>query len=235
MKKLFYFIMAMACFACADAQTVGIGTTTPNTNSILDIFSASKGVLIPRINDTANVTNPLEGMMIYNKNTKAPFFHDGNKWLSLGGRFPTPPQTTTGGSITYQVSAPGFNSTEMTVYSAQVGIGLGVSQPNPPSASSASEFVFTKELDVNSMGFQLASLQGTLCTEIEFKFYATGSAIPYLSYKFKNVYFTGYSVSSGGDRPSEAVSVNYKNYGFKDWVNNVSFGYDVVTHAVTSY
>jgi type VI secretion system secreted protein Hcp len=181
------------------------------------------------------VAHPLAGMMIYSKNTKAPFFHDGNKWLSLGGRFPAPPQTTAGGNITYQIIGPGFNGAELPVYSAQVGMGFGVSQPGPPSPSSASEFVFTKQLDANSMGFQLATLQGTLYADIEFKFYATGSAVPYISYKFKNVYLTGYSASSGGDTPSESVSVNYKNYGFKDWVNNVSFGYDIVTHAVTSY
>lgn len=88
MKKLIYLIMAMACIAFADAQTVGIGTTTPNNNSVLDIFSTNKGFLIPRINDTLNVSNPLEGMMIYNKNIKAPYFHNGNQWLSWEPGFP---------------------------------------------------------------------------------------------------------------------------------------------------
>lgn len=225
---------AMTCMAWANAQSIGIGTNTPNNNAVLDIFSANKGVLIPRIIDTNNVSNPLEGMMIYNKNTKAPFFHDGDKWLSLGGRIP-PPAVALGGSITYRVSAPGFNGLEMPAYSAQVGVGIGVSQPSPPSLSTASEFVFTKQLDYNSKGFQQATLIGILYPEIEFKFYASGSAVPYLSYRFQNIYFTGYSISSGGDLPSEAVSVNYKNYGYKDWVNNVSFGYDVVTHTSTAY
>lgn len=85
------------------------------------------------------------------------------------------------------------------------------------------------------MVFQLACLQGTLFSNVEFKYYASNSSIPYLSYKFQNVYFSGYSVSSGGERPIESLSVNYKIYGFKDWVNNVSFGYDVVTHTLTAY
>jgi hypothetical protein len=234
MKKFFYSLIAMTFISCANAQTVGIGTTTPDNKAILDIFSPTKGVLIPRINDTSNVTNPLEGMMIYNKNTKAPFYHNGSQWLSLGGRFPSSQQTT-GASITYQVSAPGFSGGELPVFSAQVGSGIGVVQPSSTSASSTSEFIFTKELDVNSMGFNLATLQGTLCTNIEFKFYASNASVPYLSYRFQNVYFSGYSVSSGGERPIESISVNFKNYGFKDWVNNVSFGYDVVTHSLTSY
>ncbi len=233
MKKLFYFIMAMACIACADAQSVGIGTPTPNTNSILDITSVNKGVLIPRINDTSNVSNPLEGMIIYNKNTKAPFFHDGKQWLSLGGRVPT--QAAAGATITYQVVAAGFNGIEMPAFSAQVGAGFGVNQPSPPGASSASEFIFSKQLDINSPALQQATFKGTLFSEIEFKFYASNAVVPYISFRFQNVYFTGYSISSGGDLPTESVSVNYKNFGFKDWVNNISYGYDVTTHTPTSY
>lgn len=231
---MLYFILTLACVASADAQTVGIGTPTPNANAILDITSTSKGVLIPRINDTTNVTNPLEGMVIYNKNTKAPFFHDGNKWLSLGARLPLA-QGATGASITYRVVAPGFNGIEMPAFSAQVGAGFGLSQPSPPSSSSASEFIFTKQLDINSPGFQQATFLGTVFPDIEFKFYAMNAAVPYMSLRFQNVYFTGYSLSSGGDLPSESVSVNYKNFGFKDWVNNVSYGYDVVTRTITAY
>lgn len=46
---------------------VGIGTTTPDKSSILDIVSSNKGVLIPRMT-TANrdiILNPSEGLIIY--------------------------------------------------------------------------------------------------------------------------------------------------------------------------
>lgn len=228
----------MAFIAGANAQAVGIGTTTPNPNSVLDMNSNNKGFLMPRINDTSNVTNPAEGMMIYNKNLKAPVFHNGTQWQSLGTKFfPTP--LGAGASITYKISSPsGFNGIEMPAYSAQVGVGLSVSTGGGGavvSPSSFSEFVFTKSLDSNSKAFQLATMEGTACPDIEFKFYASGSSTPYLSYKFKNVYFTGYSVSSGGDLPTESISINYKIYGYKDWVTNVSFGYDAVAHKVTTY
>lgn len=53
------------------AQSVGIGTTTPNTSAMLDITSTNKGLLIPRIALTAtNSPSPLSGfvagMMVYN-------------------------------------------------------------------------------------------------------------------------------------------------------------------------
>jgi len=51
------------------AQT-GINTTSPDINAVLDIFSNSKGLLIPRLT-TSEMTalgnkNPAKGMMIYN-------------------------------------------------------------------------------------------------------------------------------------------------------------------------
>ncbi|WP_435523643.1 hypothetical protein [Chryseobacterium indoltheticum] len=53
---------------------VGINTTTPDTNSVLDIVSTTKGLLIPRLNQTqANVLAgelPANGMLIYNTDSK---------------------------------------------------------------------------------------------------------------------------------------------------------------------
>jgi hypothetical protein len=235
MKKFILCIAVVICMINAGAQNVGIGTNTPNPNAILDISSTSKAVLIPRLVDTSNVSNPIEGMMIYNKNRKAPFFHDGNQWLSLGARLPSG-QPTAGAVIKYLVTAPGFTATEEDAGSAQVGAGFGVTFSGGASPSSASDFIFTKQLDINSKAFNLATLvSGGPYTAIEFKYYAQDATVPYLSYRFKNVYFSGYAVSSGGERPFESISVFYENYGFKDWVNNLEFGYNVNTHTVTSY
>lgn len=234
MKKLLFLIVALSWLATVNAQNVGIGTSSPNANAILDISSSNKAVLIPRLIDTGNVPNPTEGMMIYNKNTKAPFFHNGQQWFSLGARVPSA-QPTAGATITYSVVAMGFNQAEFDVLSAQVGMAVGISPPNPPGPASVSEFVFTKQLDVNSNWFQFAILKGQFISSIEFKYYSTGSAVPYLSYRFRNVYFTGYSSSSGGDRPSESVSVNFRYYGFKDWVNNLEFGWDIANNVASTY
>jgi|TARA_B110000908_G_scaffold120476_1_gene141181 hypothetical protein len=47
---------------------VGIGTTTPDTSSILDVSSTNKGLLIPRLTTTErdNITLPAKGLIIYN-------------------------------------------------------------------------------------------------------------------------------------------------------------------------
>ncbi|MDB5203792.1 MAG: hypothetical protein JWQ27_3201 [Ferruginibacter sp.] len=231
MKKIVIPLLLL-CMSYANAQ-VGIGTTTPNNNAVLDMVSSNKAVLIPRVADTANIASPAEGMMIYNKNSKAPFFHNGNQWLSLGARLPSL-QPTAGAVLKYYVNGPGFSMGENDATSAQVGAGFGASYSGN-SVSSSSEFVFTKILDVNSKAFNLATLTSSGPYTIEFKFYAANSAVPYLSYQLKNAYFSGYAVSSGGDTPFESISVFYENYGFKDWVNNVEFGYNAKTHTVTTY
>ncbi|MFT5751297.1 MAG: hypothetical protein ACI86L_000798 [Dokdonia sp.] len=50
---------------------VGIGTVTPDASAILDVFSDSKGLLIPRLTtfERDNITLPAVGLMIYNSTT----------------------------------------------------------------------------------------------------------------------------------------------------------------------
>jgi len=56
---------------------VGIGTTTPDPSSVLDITATDKGVSIPNVNlasetDAAKIPNPKPGLMVYNINTALP-------------------------------------------------------------------------------------------------------------------------------------------------------------------
>jgi hypothetical protein len=68
MKK--YLLLLSICFgisAFAFSQSVGIGTTVPNGSAQLDITSAAKGILIPRMNTSAitAISNPAKGLMVY--------------------------------------------------------------------------------------------------------------------------------------------------------------------------
>ena len=50
-------------------QNVGIGTTTPNSNAILDIRSSNKGVVFPSLTSAQRnaILNPPDGLHIFNK------------------------------------------------------------------------------------------------------------------------------------------------------------------------
>lgn len=53
------------------AQNVGIGTTLPNTSSVLHVNSTNKGVLIPQVSldslkDITSIISPANGLLVYN-------------------------------------------------------------------------------------------------------------------------------------------------------------------------
>lgn len=68
MNKIILLILVLV-FNAITAQ-VGINTTTPDASSALDISSTTKGVLLPRIDNIAQVTNPATGLVIFDTNKK---------------------------------------------------------------------------------------------------------------------------------------------------------------------
>lgn len=240
MKKLLYLFIALSSFVTANSQSVGIGTTAPNTNAILDIFSNNKGVLIPRIVDTGTVPNPLEGMIIYNKNTKTPYYHNGQQWVSLGGRLPGGANAPTTDKITYSLCGPGFSCVEEEILSVSVGLSNPTSiGPGgiTPGTTNFSSFNLMKPLDANSWGISRMAISGSKYSSIEIKFYALGQLTPYISYKFNVIIFESYQISgsSGGGSMFESVSIAYETYGFKDWEHNLSYSYSLITKTFGAY
>jgi len=64
----------------------GIGTTTPNSSSLLDIVSTSKGILIPRMtkNQRDAIASPAQGLLIYQTNSTPGFYYyDGSAWSAV--------------------------------------------------------------------------------------------------------------------------------------------------------
>lgn len=59
---------------------VGIGTTTPDNSSILDIESNSQGVLLPRLTTAQRnaIVNPANGLLFYNTDLAEFQFNNGN-------------------------------------------------------------------------------------------------------------------------------------------------------------
>lgn len=79
MKKNLYFkFLIILFFAIQNIYgQVGIGTTSPNASSILDVSSANKGVSFPNVNltsetDATTIASPMPGLMVYNTNATLP-------------------------------------------------------------------------------------------------------------------------------------------------------------------
>lgn len=85
--------LALLSLSYIGYSQVGIGTTEPDPSSILDISSTNSGFLLPRINlqdtnDTSTISNPAEGLMIYNLSSNcnlAPgiYVFNGTKWRRI--------------------------------------------------------------------------------------------------------------------------------------------------------
>lgn len=83
MQRLFISCLIFwGCISGSNAQ-VGIGTTSPNTSSMLDISATNKGVLIPRLTQTQinAMTGLVAGMQVYNTTEDALVAYDGSRWL----------------------------------------------------------------------------------------------------------------------------------------------------------
>jgi len=108
------------------------------------------------------------------------------------------------------------------ISSLQWGVGRGISTPVGGSANreasqpSVSEVVVTKNLDVASSKIFTESVAGTKGKVVKVHVVATGDpGETYVEYTLTNTLISGYSVSSGGDRPSESISLNFTKIEYK--------------------
>ena len=122
------------------------------------------------------------------------------------------------GDIKGDVSAEGHKGADgwVEINSFQFGIGRGISSPTggeddrESSAPSVSEIVVTKPMDKSSYRWMEESLWGEgVDVQVDFCKTDKDKLEVYASYKLENCMVSGYSVSSGGDRPSESISLNF--------------------------
>jgi hypothetical protein len=226
-----YIIICILFAARAASAQVGIGTMNPSSNSILDLTSPDKGLLLPRVNDTSSVSNPSAGLMIYDINNQSPAFHNGTRWNSVASASGL--SGTYGDSITYSFFGPNsfvqgnFRVTAMSWGGANSGFSNNVN---------IQDVSFVKTQDINSTNFFKVMILGTMTGGIEFKMYVPGQPTPYYSVKLSNwkVSSMSQSLSIGGEL-YEAISLSPETIGFKDWINDLGFSYNIATNTIGPY
>ncbi len=85
MKKIITVLLFIAAHKMATAQSVGIGTTTPNSSAQLDVTSTTKGMLIPRMAEAEKtaILSPVQGLMIFNTTTNSFQYYNGISWVNI--------------------------------------------------------------------------------------------------------------------------------------------------------
>lgn len=124
------------------------------------------------------------------------------------------------------VTAEGY-ADHMEVNSLQWGVGRGIGSPlggskdREASAPSISEVVLTKVMDQSSTQLLRDSLWGE-GKKVEIKLVKTDKdkLEIYAEYILEETMLSGYSISSGGDRPTESISLNFTKFEF----NNIEMG-----------
>jgi hypothetical protein len=230
MKKLLFSIVFFSAFI-TNAQ-VSIGTPTPSANAVLDLTSTSKGLLLPRVDDTTNVPNPTAGLMVFNKNTNTTAVHNGVRWGSLITNL-TASAVAAGDSITYSISGPGtsdFTSGEFPVISMSNAVS------NSGTLASFQDVFFSKLPDINSIAFLKKVSNSSVSGLMEIKFYKYGTTTLLFSVKLTSWKCSVVQFGSGSsDQRTESVGLTPQIIGFKDWTNNKSFAWNINTNTEAPY
>jgi type VI secretion system secreted protein Hcp len=120
------------------------------------------------------------------------------------------------GAIDGPVTTGGFIKW-IELNSFQFGVGRGIgsaarSETNrEASEPSLSEIVVTKSTDIASNKLFADAVGGTMDSKVTIKFTTTtkDKVETFLTYELTDTGLSGYSISSGGDRPSESLSLNF--------------------------
>ena len=66
------------------AQTIGIGTATPNSSAILDLSATDKGLLVPRMTASQRLSiTPVNGLIVYDNDTASLFVYTASAWKKM--------------------------------------------------------------------------------------------------------------------------------------------------------
>ncbi|HEY0262597.1 MAG TPA: hypothetical protein VGB95_06190, partial [Chitinophagales bacterium] len=86
MKKLFLYLVCAFCTPILFAQSnVGIGTSSPDNSSILELQSNNQGFLVPRMSSVERlaISSPAIGLMVYDTDSSCFFYNKSGTWTNL--------------------------------------------------------------------------------------------------------------------------------------------------------
>lgn len=111
MKKILKVLVLIICISFTSYAQVGIGTTTPDASAALDVSSADKGFLMPRMTTVQReaIVNPATSLTVFDTDTNTFWSYIASTWV----------QATPGIGKFIDGAAP-----DIAFYSERVGIGI---------------------------------------------------------------------------------------------------------------
>lgn len=156
MKHLILFALVFCTVHVVSQQNVGIGTTSPQSSSILDLSSTTQGFLVPRMTgeQRAAIASPANGLMVYQTNFSIThgaiglYMYAGSwKRMARNEDIPTPTWTVSGNDQYNALSG---------------GVGIGGTTPNASAildlTSTTKGFLIPRMTGVQRVGIQSPSI-----------------------------------------------------------------------------
>jgi len=111
-----------------DAACINCPDLTADLSAALEVRASDKGILVPRVANTSAISNPAEGLVVYDNADDDFKFYDGSEWQSMGLKhisFPATANTFVG------IDAGTSNTTGIL----NTGIGAGTLSNNTSGTS----------------------------------------------------------------------------------------------------
>ncbi len=141
--KLLALVLIMAINSNYSKAQLGIGTTTPNSSSVLDISSTNKGLLLPRMTNAQKnaISNPAVGLIVFCTDCGTAGLmniFNGTSWVRLDGNISNTPSisTTSISSITATSATSGGNLISIGGSNVSARGVCWSTTPNPTTANS---------------------------------------------------------------------------------------------------
>ncbi len=86
MRNSILALVSVCIVGIGNAQNnVGIGTATPDASAILELQSAQKGFLVPRVNAAQRlaIANPADALLVFDTDSGCFFYYNNFAWVSL--------------------------------------------------------------------------------------------------------------------------------------------------------
>jgi hypothetical protein len=168
-----FLIVPFLTFAISANAQLGVGITTPDASAQLHVESTSKGVLVPRVTSTGNVTSPAKGLLVYQTGGTEGFYYNNGTSVS-----PNWVQLIAGNYVQLAPSAQQTStSTNSLINLKLVGTtGLGVGGTSPLVSLSASG-TYTDGSTHDKERFRVEN-EGSILAVSDYNGGATGTGVP---------------------------------------------------------
>ncbi|GAA4161102.1 hypothetical protein GCM10022217_26230 [Chryseobacterium ginsenosidimutans] len=152
MKKQIYTLAVLLMMGFAAKAQVGIGTPTPNSSSMLDITSTTKGLLMPRMStgQRTSIASPATGLQVYDTTTNSFWYFNGAVWVNSGAISAQDLRLLTNNNHVTQDAGVGSNGTNLGTGFNNIAIGTGVL--NAVTSGGSNVGIGALALTANSLG-----------------------------------------------------------------------------------